>query len=346
MGRMNYKALVPLALAAVIAFAQPVVFIAQEVGKAADILAATRKAIGDKKLDGLKTFSLQSSLQRNVQSMQIGADVEILLDLPDKYLRSEVAGSPGGGGMVMVAGGGVTGFNGDRPLQKAMTGGVPGGHGGMVIRMGGPAGSLPDGSGQKPTAEQLEQMNKALVRSSQSEASRLMLGWFAMAHPSINAQYTLAGEAESPDGKAWVIDVKNADNFAARLFIDQQTHLPLMVTYKGPQPRMMSAGGGARQVAPAGGGGGGHTVTMNASMTEEERKKAQADIEKQIQEMQKQPPVMIDYTVFFDEWRDADGVKFPFKMRRAMGSETTEEWTVSKVKLNPKIDPKRFTGDS
>ena len=40
--------------------------------------------------------------------------------------------------------------------------------------------------------------------------------------------------------------------------------------------------------------------------------------------MQKQPPVMVDYTVFFDEWRDADGVKFPFKMRRAMGSETTE----------------------
>ena len=30
-----------------------------------------------------------------------------------------------------------------------------------------------------------------------------------------------------------MIDVKNADNFAARLFIDQQTHLPLMVTYQG-----------------------------------------------------------------------------------------------------------------
>ena len=94
------------------------------------------------------------------------------------------------------------------------------------------------------------------------------------------------------------------------------------------------------------GGGGGHTVTMNASMTDEERKKAQAEIDKQIQEMQKQPPVMIDYTVFFDDWRDADGVKFPFKMRRAMGSETTEEWTVSKVKVNPKIDPKRFAGEA
>ena len=103
-------------------------------------------------------------------------------------------------------------------------------------RHGDPHGRRPpafsSGSGEKPTPEQLEQMNKAMVRSSQTEASRLMLGWFAMAHPSINAQYTYAGEAESPDGKAYVIDVKNADSFAARLFIDEQTHLPLMVTYK------------------------------------------------------------------------------------------------------------------
>ena len=111
---MNYRALVPLALAAAIAFAQPVAFIAQEVGKAAEILAAARKAIGDKKLDALKTFSVQSSLQRNVQTMQVSSDVEIVLELPDKYLRSEAST---GGGMIM-AGGGTTGFNGDRPLQK------------------------------------------------------------------------------------------------------------------------------------------------------------------------------------------------------------------------------------
>jgi hypothetical protein len=237
-----------------------------------------------------------------------------------------------------MAGGGTTGFNGDRPLQKLDAGGMPGG--GMVIRMGGPAGRS-SGAGGKPTPEQLAEMSKAMVRGSQTEASRLMLGWFAMAHPAVNAQYTFAGAAESPDGKAYVIDVKNADNFTARLFIDQQTHLPLMVTYKAPQPRMMTAGGGgARQVAPA--GGNPHTVTLS----DEDRKKAQADLDKRLKEMQGQPPVMADYTVFFEDWRDADGVKFPFKMRRAMGSETTEEWTVSKIKVNPRIDPRRFAGES
>ena len=44
---------------------------AQERDKAAEILAAARKAIGDKKLDALKTLSVQASVQRNVGSMQM-----------------------------------------------------------------------------------------------------------------------------------------------------------------------------------------------------------------------------------------------------------------------------------
>jgi hypothetical protein len=342
---MNYRALGSVAAAAVIAFAQPVAYLAQEAGKAVEIIAAARKAIGDKKLDALRTFSVHSSLQRNLNNMQMNSDVEILLDLPDKYLRQE---TPSGGGMV-IAGGGVSGFNGDRSLQKLQFGGAPGG-GAMVFRMGG-TGALPGATGgEKPTPEQLDQMNRSLVRNARLEASRLMLGWFATAHPAADVQYLYAGEAESPDGKAFVIDVKNADNFNARLFIDQQTHLPLMVTYKGPQGRVMTAGGPAAATA---GAGGGHGVTQmpaarqpSPAMNDDERKKAQADAEKQIQEMQRQPPVLVDYALYFEDWRDAEGVKFPFKMRRATAGTTTEEWTVSRIKVNPKVDPKRFSGES
>jgi hypothetical protein len=56
--------------------------------------------------------------------------------------------------------------------------------------------------------------------------------------------------------------------------------------------------------------------------------------------------VLVDYALYFEEWRDVDGVKFPFKLRRAMAGTTTEEWTVNKVKVNPKVDPKRFAGES
>jgi hypothetical protein len=189
-------------------------------------------------------------------------------------------------------------------------------------------------------------MTKNLLRSSRMEASRLMLGWFAMAHPVADAQYTFAGEAESPDGKAYVIDVANADNFTARLFIDQQTNLPLMVTYKAQAPRMTGAGSASMATtAPA----GAHTIRSERparEMSEEERNKLRADAEKQIQELQRQPPQLVDYAIYFEDWRDADGVKFPFKMRRASAGTTVEEWTINKIKVNPKVDAKRFAGES
>ena len=336
---MNYRLVGSLVAAAAIAFAQPVVYIAQEVNKAAEIIAAARKAIGGGKLDVLKTFSLDASVERNLSNMRMPSDVEIVLDLPDKYLRQDTP-SGGGGGMMIIAGGGLSGFNGDRPLQK-MQGDASSGPGGAMIRMTGPIGVT---TGEKPTPEQLEQLSKAAVRTARTEASRLMLGWFANAHPAIQAQYSYLGDAESIEGKAYVIEVKNADNFNARLFIDQQSNLPLMVTYQAPQPRVMTMGSPGSTAMP---GGGGHVVTqMSSSMTEEERKKAQADIEKQMQDMQKAPQPMVDYVVYFEEWKTVDGVKFPFKMRRAMGGTTTEEWTVNKIKINPKVDAKRFAGES
>ena len=304
---MKYRVLGSVALAAAIAFAQPVIYVAQEAGRAAEVLALARKAIGGGKLDTLKTFSVESAVQRNLASMQINSDVEIYLELPDKYARVE--NTSGGHGMV-VAGGGTTGFNGDRPLQKPNAAG-PGG--GMIIRMGpGGGGPMPGGPVEKPTPEQLEQMSRTMLRSSRTEASRLMLGWFAMAHPASQVTYTYAGEAESVEGKAHVLDVKNADGFAARLFIDERTNLPLMVTYQAAQPRII------RQ-------------TMDDGPAPE---------------VQNQPPAMADYSIYFEEWRDAGGVKFPFRMRRAMAGTTTEEWTVSKAKLDPKIDAKKFAVDA
>ena len=314
---MKYRVLGSVAIAAAIAFAEPVTYLAQEAGRAAEILAAARKAIGAGKLDSLKTFSVQSDVQRNVGGMQLNSDVEILLELPDKYARIEnLNGGPG----MMISGGGASGFNGDRVLQKLGAGG-----GAMMIRMGGPGGGGTPPAGDKPSPEQLDQMRATALRSSKIEVSRLMLGWFAMAHPAAHAEYTYLGEAESVEGKAFVLEAKNADGLAARLFIDQKTSLPLMVTFKAAQPRVVNQSMTM--------GGGGHVVT-------------QADATKQVQEMQRQAPAQVDYTVYFEEWRDADGVKFPFKMRRASEGNTTEEWTVSKIKVNPKIDPKKFAVDS
>ena len=302
-----------------------------EDSKATEALAAARKAIGGKKLDALKTLSVEASLQRNVNNMQLASEVEILLDLPDKYVRSDASS---GGMMTMSM---AMGFNGEKPIRPANA--VPMAGGAMVIRMG-PGGPMTPA--EKLTPEEQEKADKQMVRGSRAEISRLMLGWFAMAHPALAVEYTYAGEAESPDGKAHVVDAKSADGFSARLFIDQETKLPLMVTYQGPQPRMITQRGPAPGAAAPQHGGG--QQAARREMTDEERQKMRAEAEKQLKELQSQPPQLVDYSLYFEDWREVDGVKFPFRIRRAMSGATNEEWTINKVKVNPKIDAKKFEG--
>ena len=192
----------------------------------------------------------------------------------------------------------------------------------MVIRMGGGAAAADPHAGEKPTPEQIEQMNKGAVRNSRQEVSRLMLGWFAMAHPSLKAQYSYVGEAESPDGKAHVIDVKDDDGFAARLFIDQNSKLPLMVTYKGRQGRVVTNRTGGTRV----------------TTTQGQPPQLSDDIKAAISE----PAPMVDFSLFFDDWREIDGINFPHGVRRASEGVTSEEWKINKVKVNPKLDAKKF----
>ena len=252
-------------------------------GKATEVLAAARKAIGDKKLDALKTLTVEAQVQRNVGAMQMTTDTEILLELPDRYLRADTSSGP-------MSGGFTSGFNGDKVIRPAGANMAMAG-GGMVIRMGGPGGPMPP-PGEKPSPEEQERIDKTMLRSARAELSRLMLGWFAAAHPSLDVEFTYAGEAESPDGKADVVDAKNADGFNARLFIDRETRLPLMVTYQGPQPRVVTAGGPIRQAAPpaAAGHGTAQQAPERREMTEEERKKAREEAEKQLEALRNAAP--------------------------------------------------------
>jgi hypothetical protein len=98
--------------------------------------------------------------------------------------------------------------------------------------------------------------------------------------------FSYAGVAEAPEGKADAVDVRGSGNFAARLFVSAETHLPVMLSWQ-------------------------------ASPTVENR-------------------------IYYADFRDVNGFKFPFRMRRATGATTIEETTFDRVRINPRIDPKRF----
>lgn len=293
---------VTAALCSAAAGAQDVTARSKEAAKAAEVLTATRKAVGP--VDSVRTLAVDASVQRNVNELQMSSDVELLLELPDKYARIDTSTSGMGASF-------TSGFSGEKPLMRAGARTMAAG-GAMIIRMG-PGGADPHGA--KPTPEQQAEMDRAALRLARHEVSRMMLGWFGTTHPTVKAEYAYAGEAESPDGRAHVIDVAGADGFAARLFVDQQTHLPLMVTYRAPQPRV---------------------VTSTARRGESP--------ERRIEDLERQPPPMVDNTLFFSDWRRVDGVMFPHAVSRASGGTPVEEWKITRVRVNPRIDPRKFDG--
>lgn len=311
------------AIAVAAQMAQPA--LAQD--KAAEVLAKMRQAAGGGTLESLKTFSLEARSARNMGERQLVTDIELYLDLPDRYLRVDNITAP-------IARTMTSGFNGDKLIVPAGMAGAPGGPmvvshdapagGGGMQRMtvevmvagGGPRGGGPGGAAMTP--EQQAMMAASAIRAQRVELSRLMLGWFGTAHPGLKAVYTYDGEAESPDGKAHIIGVKADGGFHAKLFIDQATNLPLMVTHQAPEPIRL------QNVGRAGG----------AALTREE-------IQKRIEEARKNAK-MIEHRLYFADWQEVGGIRFPHTLQRATGSDTTEEWTIAKVKVNPKIDPKKF----
>jgi len=46
--------------------------------------------------------------------------------------------------------------------------------------------------------------------------------------------------------------------------------------------------------------------------------------------------------LYFADYREVKGAKWPFRIRRAVGGNTIEETTFDRINVNVKIDPKKF----
>lgn len=46
--------------------------------------------------------------------------------------------------------------------------------------------------------------------------------------------------------------------------------------------------------------------------------------------------------LYYGDFHEADGVTWPYRVRRAVAGQTVEETTFDRFRLNPKIDPKKF----
>jgi hypothetical protein len=158
-----------------------------------------------------------------------------------------------------------------------------------------------------------------ILRRHRAELARLLLGILGSTPSSFPATYSYGGLAEAAEGKAEVVDIKGPDGFSARLFIDVQTQLPLMLTYMAPEPRMVV------RTAERGRGG-----------ADAERERVTPRPEETA------PGRLVEHRLFFSEYRDVGGLKLPHRVARGIGQKTSEEWEIKSYTINPTFKADRF----
>jgi hypothetical protein len=266
---------------------------AQPSDNAARVIADARAAMGgDTKLTAVKTLVVTGRTRQVRGDNLVPIEFEIQAELPDKFARRDEFPAQDQGPT-------VTGFNGDRFVQIPPPQPAP-------ARPGGPP---------PPTPQQLEAQARVQLGNAKQDFARLMLGLFAASYPSHPLTFAYVGQAEAPQGRADVVDVKGPGDFAARLFVDAKTHLPIMLSWQArqPPPRGRGPGGPPPAGAPAAGGppAGG-------------------------------PPPPVENRLYFAEYRSFDGLQLPTRVRRAVAGDTTEETTFDRFRINARVDPRRF----
>lgn len=310
-------------------------------GQGADVnkvLAGVREALGgEKKLAAVTSLSVSGRSTRVTgDSSSAPTDFEMAMVLPDKYMKKEVVAILGTNTLSRTSG-----FSGGE-LIDAMDAPPGMGSGGMVFRMGGPG-----GVGGQQTPEQQEEVRRNTLLANRQEFARLTLGMLGASFKGYPLTFASAGQAESPDGTADVIDVKGEGDFAARLFVDAKTHLPLMLSWMAKEPLRMNVGPGGVTATGSGGrvmtnGGGAVTQTFQGgAMTPEQRDQLMKDLDDRMKQAEAQRR-MVEYRIYYADYQDVGGVKMPSRIQRSIDGKPADELALEKIKLNPKIDPKKF----
>lgn len=291
----------------------------QAAEKAAQVLAAARAALGgDQKLSAVQTFVATGRTRQVRGDNLVPIEFEIDCALPDKYVRKDEIPAQESGPT-------STGFNGDDLIQVPPPPSSPA----APARPGGPP---------PPTPQQLRAPR---VAAAKQDFARLTLGMFAASFAAYPLSFTYAGQAEAPQGKADAIDAKGPANFVLRLFVNSETHLPIMVSWRLPPTNVIFTVPG--QPAPASVSPGAVVAEGPAPPSADASKEEKDKYTKDLADARKKAmATLVEYRLYYGDYRPSDGLQFPFRLRRAIGTDTVEETTFDQFKVNAKIDPRKF----
>jgi len=269
--------------------------------RAQQILKQAREAIGgEEQLQKIQGLQIKGQYLRAFGERQMGGDREISILLPNKYLVEDAMNS-GGLSTAMIN---TRGLNGDKAWSENSGGG------GMVFRMSGPG-------GQQASPEQVEEMQRRIFSA---EFSRYLLAIILTPPPALTVEYKYAGESDVEDTQADVIDVSGPDNFAVRVFFDKQSHIPVLLSYRGPKPRVMTMQRLSRDGA-----------------TPDDIKKAREEAVKKMSSENPPAPEEVDFFIRLTDHKKVGGLTLPHKLTFLTETEVSEEFEISKYQVNPQF---------
>jgi hypothetical protein len=250
----------------------------------------------------VRSLSFKGKFRRVNQEREMSGERELDFMLPDKFVKSESFLAPGS----------TTSINSSQTLSGAES--WSSGRGGMMFMRS---------DGKEPTAEEKERAAKAAAKRMRAEMARYVLALLAAPPADFPLEFTYAGEATADDGSADVIDASGPDGFAARLFLDKQTHLPLMLSYRAPRPRVftMTMQGGGKGKSPE-----------EAAKGAQDKMKADAATKPEEVEMQWR----------FSDYRQAGGLMLPHRITSGPDGETTDELEIKSYTINPQFKADKF----
>ncbi len=291
-----------------------------DVARVQTLLNAARTALGGaEKLQGVQTLAVTGQFRRVMGTQgnaamhggqdappQLAGEINLAFAMPDKFMKTHDIDLPMGGSITETVA-----FDGTQAWSDMHSDGG----GNVIIRRPPPAagGASGEGSGARLRAE----------------FARYMLALLLNAPAEQQIAWTYAGEAQADDGHADVLDCKGANGFNARMFLDQTTHRPVMLTYRSSEPvmRMMMRTG----PPPAGEGHGGG-VKME---TKTDAKDIAANLP---------PPEMkeMETELRFGDYRAMDGIMWPHQITFANEGTVNEEWEIKTFKVNPQFKADKF----
>jgi hypothetical protein len=312
-----------LVLALLTAVAAGGTLVVGQTGDVERILAEARVALGgEKALSAVKTVSIKGQVSRVVgKTATDGSDIEIAIELPDKFVKTVVA--------IQMAG--VTrtasyGFNGDTAIERRNWPAAPS--------------NLPG-----PSPEQQAADRRRRLLDSRQDFVRLTLGMQAASFAACPLRLASGGQVVSPDIAADIVDVTGEDGLAMRLFVDKTTRLPRLVTWMDREPMVSRSlrGSGPGSLTQTADRGAVFTADMGLIL---DAKPADRDrLMKQLEDRRNEARAalrLVEYRLYYEKYTAVDGVKVPFRCQLWIDGKRSEETVFKHVTINAALDRKTF----